>query len=107
MQSQDFRDSTKRQLKQINEDEKFQKNAILSKIEQKANELNLNTEDQVVQHEQQTLLEHLNPKEIKEKAKLLEQERNVSFYQELKHKRVKKIKSKLYHKIKNKVHLIN
>lgn len=51
LQSQDFRDSTKRQLKQINEDEKFQKNAILSKIEQKANELNLNTEDQVVQHE--------------------------------------------------------
>jgi len=71
-------------------------------IESKAKELNLHSEEQVKESEKK-LTEHLTPKELKEKLKKLGQERNISFYQELKYKRVKKIKSKLYHKIKNKV----
>ena len=44
---------------------------------------------------------------MKSKLKLLEKERSLNFYNELKSKRIKKIKSKLYHKIKNRVKKLN
>ena len=45
--------------------------------------------------------------DMKSKLKLLEKERSLNFYNELKSKRIKKIKSKLYHKIKNRVKKLN
>jgi len=72
-----------------------------NKVEAKLKELNLFKEEDIL-NEEKEMLKKLNPDEAKRREKDLAKNRNLMFYQELKNKRVSKIKSKLYHKIKNK-----
>ncbi len=78
------------------------KSAVETKVEEKLKELNLWNEEDFLQ-EEKDLLKKLNPDEAKRRETELAKNRNLMFYKELKQKRVAKIKSKLYHKIKNKV----
>ena len=48
------------------------------------------------------MLEKFTPKQAEKKHNLLLKEKSVNFYKELKNKRVSKIKSRIYHKIKKK-----
>lgn len=82
---------------------KVSKSALENKIEAKLKELNLFKEEDIV-NEEKELLKKLNPDEAQKRQTELTKHRNLMFYQELKNKRISKIKSKLYHKIKNKVH---
>lgn len=69
-------------------------NEFTSKLESKIKELNMENEcDFKKQNEKET------PKAMNELMK----HKNLLFYQELKQKRLSKIKSKLYHKLKSKV----
>jgi U3 small nucleolar RNA-associated protein 14 len=72
-----------------------------NKIEAKLKELNLYKEEDIREKEREALAK-LNPDEASKKQKELTKSRNLMFYQELKNKRVSKIKSRLYHKIKKK-----
>ena len=72
------------------------------KVESKLKELNMFDEEDATKQDSQ-LLKTLPTKEAKLKLKQLANNRNLMFYQELKQKRISKIKSKLYHKIKKKV----
>jgi len=78
------------------------KSAVETKVEAKLKELNLLNEEDFLKEERE-MLKKLNPDEAKRRETELTKHRNLMFYQELKHKRISKIKSKLYHKIKNKV----
>lgn len=78
------------------------KSSLENKVEAKLKELNLLNEEDCL-NEEKELLKKLNPDEAKKRQTELAKHRNLMFYQELKNKRIAKIKSKLYHKIKNKV----
>ena len=60
-----------------------------------------------IKEQESKLLKQLKPKEAKEKLREIQKNKNLMFYQELKNKRISRIKSKLYHKIKNKVRFFN
>jgi len=81
---------------------KESKSVLENKVEAKLKELNLFKEEDIL-NEEKEMLKKLNPDEAKRREKDLASHRNLMFYQELKNKRVSKIKSKLFHKIKNKV----
>jgi U3 small nucleolar RNA-associated protein 14 len=72
-----------------------------NKIENKLKELDLLNEEDVLAHEKEALMK-LNPDEAARKMKDLATNRSLMFYNELKQKRISKIKSRLYHKIKKK-----
>ena len=78
------------------------KSDLESKIEQTLKEGGLLTSDDLRKKEEE-ILSKLNPKDARQKYNNLVKERNLAFYQEVKNKRISKIKSKLYHKIKKKV----
>ena len=71
-------------------------------MEQKLKELNMLDENEFLKAEKEQL-KQIDSKEAHKRQKELAKERSLMFYQELKNKRVARIKSKLYHKIKNKV----
>lgn len=59
------------------------------------------TEKDIMEKEKQELLE-LDPEEMKQRIRQMQKLKTLLFRQELKNKRLSKIKSKLYHKIKRK-----
>jgi U3 small nucleolar RNA-associated protein 14 len=73
-------------------------NEFTTKIENKVKELNVENEGMFKKQEEKMKEgnSQLNVSEIMK-------HKNLMFYQELKQKRLSKIKSKLYHKLKNKV----
>lgn len=71
-------------------------------LEEKLKELKQASELDLKKGEEK-MMSVLTPKEQKEKLSELAKRKNLLFYQEIKQKRIAKIKSKLYHKIKNKV----
>jgi U3 small nucleolar RNA-associated protein 14 len=77
------------------------KSNVETRVEAKLKELNLLNEEDFLK-EERDMLKKLNPDEAKRREAELTKHRNLMFYQELKQKRISKIKSKLYHKIKNK-----
>ena len=74
------------------------KNEFTSKLENKIKELNIENEADLKKQEEKSA--QINPKT---NTNELIKHKNLLFYQELKQKRLSKIKSKLYHKLKNKV----
>jgi len=62
---------------------------------------NLNTYKEIADSEQK-ILKNLNPKKAKERMNKLIRRKNLQFYQEIKNKHLKKIKSKLYRRKKRK-----
>ena len=77
------------------------KSKLENKVEAKLQELNLFKEEDILEQEKE-MLRKLNPDEAKRKLAEIVRNRNQMFYNELKQKRIAKIKSKLYHKIKKK-----
>ena len=75
------------------------------KLESTLKDLNLLDEKDALTEEQK-MLSSFPTNITRKKIKELSKNRNLMFYSELKQKRIAKIKSKLYHKIKKKVHLI-
>ena len=71
-------------------------------LEEKLKELKQGSELDLKKGEEK-MMSVLTPTEQKEKLSELAKRKNLLFYQEIKQKRIAKIKSKLYHKIKNKV----
>ena len=71
-------------------------------LEEKLKELKHGSELDLKKGEEK-MMSVLTPTEQKEKLSELAKRKNLLFYQEIKQKRIAKIKSKLYHKIKNKV----
>ena len=72
------------------------------KLNAKLKELNMSNEDEIKRAELESL-KALNPDEAKKRHNEILKQRNLMFYKELRNKRLSKIKSKLYHKIKKKV----
>lgn len=77
------------------------KTALENKVENKLKELNLFQENDIL-NEEKEMLKKLNPDEAKRRQSELAKFKNLMFYKELKNKRVSKIKSRLFHKIKKK-----
>lgn len=68
-------------------------------IEERLSEMNLKSEKQIKAKEIE-LLEKIDPKEAKRRLNEMHKQKVLMFQQEIKNKRISKIKSKLYHKIK-------
>ncbi|EAR84778.1 Utp14p (macronuclear) [Tetrahymena thermophila SB210] len=81
--------------------DELKRNKIAMSIEQKLQQLNLKTEKQIKAKEIE-LLEKLDPQEAKRRINEMNKQKMLLFQQEIKNKRVAKIKSKLYHRIKKK-----
>ncbi|KAL4466815.1 hypothetical protein ABPG74_010412 [Tetrahymena malaccensis] len=81
--------------------DELKKNKIALSIEQKLQQFNLKTEKQIKAKEIE-LLEKLDPQEAKKRINEMNKQKMLLFQQEIKNKRVAKIKSKLYHRIKKK-----
>ncbi|KAL4509994.1 hypothetical protein ABPG72_010187 [Tetrahymena utriculariae] len=98
----DFTEKTQDNLRinAISGDE-LKKNKIAMSIEQKLQQFNLKTEKQIKAKEIE-LLEKLDPQEAKKRINEMNKQKMLLFQQEIKNKRVAKIKSKLYHRIKKK-----
>lgn len=70
-------------------------------VEKKLKELKMDTEGNVLEKEREAL-NKVEPKESERRVHQLRKQREIMFQEELKHKRLKKIKSKVYRKIRNK-----
>lgn len=77
------------------------KNDLEKEIEKALIKDGLATDKDIMEKEKQSLLE-LDPEEMKQRIRQMSKLKNLLFRQELKNKRLAKIKSKLYHKIKRK-----
>ena len=71
------------------------------KIAESLKKQGLSTE-QSIQQQEKELLANIDPKELEARIQHMQKVKGILFRNEMKHKRVKKIKSKLYHKLKKK-----
>lgn len=69
------------------------------KIDSKLASLNVANDKQIIKHER-AILEKLDPEEAKKRLIEARKHRTAIFYEEQKRRRIAKIKSKLYRKIK-------
>lgn len=75
------------------------KNELTDRIEGELRRLQVASEKQLVAKEEQTL-NTLPPEQAKQRMREMRRQRSLVFYEEMKRKRISKIKSKLYHRIK-------
>lgn len=75
------------------------KSALTERIESELQNLKVGSEKQLTEQEQKTLAS-MPPEEAKDRLREMRKERSHIFYEEMKRKRISKIKSKLYHRIK-------
>ncbi len=83
-------------------EKKYKEPTIITPLEEKLKELRQTSELDLKKAEEK-MISQLAPADKQEKLSELVKRNNLLFYQEIKQKRIAKIKSKLYHKIKNKV----
>ncbi len=74
-------------------------NDFHKKIESKLESMNIQNQKSVLKHEE-SVLEKVDPEEAKRRLIEARKHRTAVFYEEQKRRRISKIKSKLYHKIK-------
>ncbi len=85
----------------INKSSKKDMNNLEKSIQEILLKNKYDTEEKIIEEENKKLLQ-VNPEEVKQRYEELKKVKGLLFQQELKNKRQSKIKSKLYHKIKNK-----
>lgn len=85
----------------INNSSKKDMNNLEKSIQEILTNNKYDTEEKIIEEENKKLMQ-VNPEEVKQRYEELKRVKGLLFQQELKNKRQSKIKSKLYHKIKNK-----
>jgi U3 small nucleolar RNA-associated protein 14 len=85
----------------INNSSKKDMNNLEKSIQEILTKNKYDTEEKIIEEENKKLMS-VNPEEVKQRYEELKRVKGLLFQQELKNKRQSKIKSKLYHKIKNK-----